>query len=109
MNVKDLPIGATDWSQVSASVHPGKSGTATARAPLGEIQLHLVEYSTGYVADHGCSKGHIVFVISGSLVIEHQDGRRYALTPGMSYHIADDDGPPHRALSDRGATIFIVD
>jgi len=27
----------------------------------------------------------------------------------MSYHVADDDGPPHRALSESGATVFVVD
>jgi hypothetical protein len=48
-------------------------------------------------------------LIAGDLTIEHQDGRRYALTSGMSYHVADDDGPPHRALSENGATVFVVD
>jgi hypothetical protein len=48
-------------------------------------------------------------LIAGDLTIEHQDGQRYALTSGMSYHVADDDGPPHRALSENGATVFVVD
>jgi hypothetical protein len=106
----NLPVGITDWSQLPASIHPGLSGTTTVRThQIGEIQLRRVEYSPGYLADHWCSKGHIVLLIAGDLTIEHQDGRRYALTSGMSYHVADDDGPPHRALSENGATVFVVD
>jgi hypothetical protein len=110
MKLENLPLGITDWSRVPASVQPGESGTATARTrQLGDIQVRVVDYSGDYVADHWCRKGHIVFVVAGGLVIEHQDGRRYTLTPGMSYHVADDDGPPHRALSGEGATVFVVD
>lgn len=110
MRLENLPVGVTDWLQIPPSSHPGASGTATARTrQFGEIQLRRVDYSAGYVADHWCSKGHLVFVVAGDLTIEHRDGRRYALTSGMSYHVADDDGPPHRALSESGATVFIVD
>ena len=110
MNLDNLPVGITDWSELPASVHPGESGTATVRMrQLGDIQLRLVVYSTNYIADHWCHKGHIVFVVAGQLVIEHQHGLTYTLRRGASYHVADDDGPPHRVLSENGATIFIVD
>jgi hypothetical protein len=110
MNLNNLPVGITDWSEVTASVHPGESGTATMRRrQFGHLQLRLVVYSSDYVADHWCHKGHIVFVVAGQMVIEHQHGHSYKLTPGTTYHVADDDGPPHRALSEKGATIFIVD
>jgi hypothetical protein len=109
MRLENPSPGVIDWSQVPTSVSRGKSGEATARTrQCGEIQLRMVDYSSDYVADHWCSKGHVVFVISGELVIEHQDGCRYNLKRGMSYQVAD-DGPPHRVLSDAGATIFIVD
>ena len=71
--------------------------------------MRLVVYSQDFVADHWCHKGHIVFVISGQLVIEHQDAARYTLAPGTSYHVADNDGSPHKVLSKDGATVFIVD
>jgi hypothetical protein len=109
MRLENLPLGVIDWSRIPPSSHPGASGTAAVRArQFGEIQLRRVDYSPGYLADHWCSKGHLVFVIAGDLTIEHQDGRRYALTSGMSYHVAD-DGPPHRALSENGATVFAID
>jgi hypothetical protein len=110
MNLVNLPAGITDWSGVPASVHPGASGTATMRTRrFGDIQLRLVVYGANYVADHWCHKGHIVFVVAGKLSIEHQMGLTYTLTTGTSYHVADDEGPPHRVLSENGATIFIVD
>ena len=110
MNLDNTPVGITDWSKVPASVHPGEKGNATMRVrQVGDIQLRLVDYSPQYVADHWCHKGHIVFVVAGRLVIEHQHGFKYDLTPGKSYHVADGDGPPHRVLSEDGATIFIVD
>jgi hypothetical protein len=110
MKLEDFPVGFTDWSQISASVHPGASGTATIRShQLGDIQTRLVVYSPHYVADHWCHKGHIVFVVAGQLLIEQQNDVTYTLMPGMSYHVADDHGPAHRVLSEMGATIFIVD
>ncbi len=110
MKLEEFPIGAIDWRQIQPVVLPGSSGAATARTcRLGTVQLRLVDYSAGYVADHWCFKGHIVFVVAGNLVIEQQDGCRYSLTPGMCFHVADNDSPPHRALSEGGARVFIVD
>ena len=110
MKLADLPSSMTDWSTVPSSEHPGESGSATMRSrQFGEIQLRMVEYSASYVADHWCHKGHLTFVVSGQLVIEHDDGRSLIIPAGTSYHVADDDGRPHRARSERGATVFIVD
>lgn len=110
MKLSGLPTGAINWPQIPVSVHPGASGSATMRScQLGDIQLRLVVFSPDYVADHWCHKGHIVFVVSGQLEIEHQEGRIYSLVPSTSYHVADDEGPPHRVVSKNGATVFIVD
>ena len=64
--------------------------------------------SPGYVADHWCSKGHIIFCVDGELVTDLKDGRSFTLKPGMSYQVADDDGQ-HRSHTDKGARLFIVD
>jgi hypothetical protein len=110
MRLENILLGMTDWSQVAPSAHPGASGTATARTcQLGEIQLRCVDYSPGYLADHWCSKGHLVFVVVGDLTIEHENGQPYSLGPNMSYHVSDDSVSPHRVLSMNGATIFVVD
>ena len=39
---------------------------------------------------------------------ELEDGRRYVLTPGLSYQVAD-GAEPHRSRTALGATLFIVD
>jgi hypothetical protein len=68
----------------------------------------MVEYSAGYRADHWCEKGHIVLCMAGELETVLRDGRRFRLTPGMSYQVAD-RAEPHRSSTESGATLFIVD
>lgn len=110
MKFTDLPSSITDWSAQPASEHPGESGTATVRSrQFGEIQLRLVDYSASYVGDHWCHKGHLTFVVSGQMAIEHADGSMLAVHAGTSYHVADDINPPHRVRSEGGARVFVVD
>jgi hypothetical protein len=110
MKLENLPTGITDWSQVAVTVAPGASGTATVRTQeFGSLRLRLVDYGAGYIADHWCAKGHIIFVVAGRLMIEHEDGARHQLSAGMTYHVSDDAGSPHRVMSDGGAIIFVVD
>jgi hypothetical protein len=68
----------------------------------------MVEYTPGYLADHWCSKGHVLLCLSGELHTELADGRRFVLKPGMSYQVAD-NAEAHRSSTDVGATLFIVD
>jgi hypothetical protein len=110
MRLRNVPLGTTDWSAIPPTVHRGVTGTATVRArQLGDIQLRVVDYGAGYMADHWCPKGHILYVLSGALVLEHDDGSQYSLAPGMSWHVGDDEGPPHRVTCESGARVFIVD
>jgi quercetin dioxygenase-like cupin family protein len=111
MKLTNMPEGVADWSRMPATTVPGASGTANARArQVGDVQLRVVEYSPGYLADHWCSKGHVMYVIAGELTIEHQtDQPAYELATGMSWHVADDQVPAHRVRSKKGATVFILD
>jgi hypothetical protein len=110
MKLTDLPTGVTDWSTLDESSLPGATGKVTIRGrQVGDLKLRLVSYSAGYTADHWCHKGHIVFLIAGSATIEHEDGRRYELSAGMAYHVADDERAPHRLSSRDGASVFILD
>ena len=110
MKLDNLPTGVTDWSLVPPSEQEHQEGRATVRLlQLGDIQLRLVDFSPGFHTDRWCPKGHIIFVLSGELIIEHQDGRQFRVLGGMIYHVADDAGTPHRAFSDDGAKFFIVD
>lgn len=109
MQISAIPFGTTDWSQIEATEHPGETGLAYWRtAAFGDIRVRMVEYTPGYLADHWCSKGHILLCLEGELETELADGRRFTLRPGMSYQVAD-HAEPHRSSTAVGAKLFIVD
>jgi len=109
MKITDTPFGLTDWSAVDTTVHAGARGSATWRTrQFGDVRVRLVDYGPGYVADHWCDKGHILLCLEGRLETELADGRRFVLTPGVSYQVAD-GAEPHRSSTETGARLFIVD
>jgi hypothetical protein len=109
MNIEGVPFGVTDWNALPATTHPGSTGFALWRTlQLGDIRVRLVTYSPGYVADHWCERGHILFVVEGTLVTELREGATHTLTAGMSYQVSS-GLPPHRSSSPTGARAFIVD
>lgn len=109
MQLSDIPFGTTDWSRIERSEHAGVSGVAYWRTQqFGNVRVRMVEYTPGYVADHWCSKGHILLCLDGELHTELEDGRTFTLTPGMSYQVAD-HAEPHRSRTPTGARLFIVD
>jgi hypothetical protein len=109
MKIAGIPFATTDWSTIGPTEHKGESGTAYWRTcQFGPIRVRMVEYTPGYLADHWCSKGHILLCLEGELHTELQDGRRFILKPGMSYQVADET-EPHRSFTSVGARLFIVD
>jgi quercetin dioxygenase-like cupin family protein len=109
MKIEQVPFGVTDWAAVPRTEHAGATGVAYWRTvEQGNIRVRVVEYSAGYLADHWCSRGHVLYVLSGELVTELQDGRSVTLLPGQSYQVADGE-TPHRSRTAGGATLFIVD
>ena len=108
-----LPVSAfqvVDWENIPVTEHFGESGRALWRTTaMGEVRVPHVEYSAGYVADHWCDRGHILFVLEGELVTELKDGRRFRLTRGMSYQVSDFGDAAHRSATDTGAKLIIVD
>lgn len=109
MQMSDIPFGTTDWSGVERTEHRGETGCAYWRTQVfGGIRVRMVDYTPGYLADHWCVKGHILFCLEGELHTELEDGRTFVLTPGMSYQVAD-NAEPHRSSTATGATLFIVD
>jgi quercetin dioxygenase-like cupin family protein len=109
MKISDFPFSTTDWSRVEPVLHPGETGQALSRdRQFNDIRVRLVEYSPNYLADHWCSKGHIVLVLEGELITELEDGRVITLKTGQSLQMAD-QGEAHRTRSVNGAKLFIVD
>ena len=110
MKIPALPFTVTDWSNVEPSVHPGETGQALWRTlDIGELRVRMVEYSPGYLADHWCDRGHVLFVVTGELDTELRDGRKFTLKPGMSYQVSNFGDAAHRSSTAVGATLFIVD
>lgn len=110
MKMADIAFGTTDWSAVPATEHRGETGMATWHTRnFGEIRVRMVEYSPGYLADHWCRKGHILLVLDGVLETELEDGRRFQLTAGQSYQVADGAEPHRSRTGPAGARLFIVD
>ncbi len=109
MQMSEIPFGTTDWSCVEVTAHPGETGVAHWRTQyFGGVRVRMVEYSPGYLADHWCTKGHILLCLDGELQTDLEDGRRFTLTAGMSYQVAD-HAEPHRSRTSTGAKLFIVD
>ncbi len=113
MKISDIPFVTTDWEGVSPTRHAGEQGEAVWRTQHfgpddNKIRVRMVEYSPGYVSDHWCQKGHVLFCLSGDLETTLADGRRYNLKAGQSYQVAD-GAEPHRSRSITGARLFIVD
>lgn len=110
MKIPELPFTLTNWDEVDPVVYPGETGEAIWRTlNIGDIRVRVVEYSPGYLADHWCDRGHILYVLEGELTSELKDGRSVVMTPGMSYQVSDFGDSPHRSRTKVGAKLFIVD
>ena len=71
MEMQGIPFGVTEWSIEQPTEHPGTTGMAYWRTrQFDAIRVRMVEYTPGYLADHWCVKGHILFVVAGELVTE---------------------------------------
>ena len=109
MEMKNIPFGLTNWVEIAPTEHKGETGMALWRTQqFDTIRVRMVEYSAGYLADHWCEKGHILLCVEGELHTELADGRKFILTPGISYQVAD-HAESHRSYTKDGAKLFIVD
>jgi hypothetical protein len=109
MKIENVPYVVSDWSAVAPTEHPGTTGMALWRTvEIGNLRVRTVELSPGYLADHWCARGHVVFVLEGEVVSELSDGTSSVLKPGMGYLVSDDTAP-HRSSTVNGAKMFIVD
>jgi hypothetical protein len=110
MILPESAFRTVDWADVQPTAYYGEAGAALWRtAHMGDVRIRLVEYTPGYIADHWCERGHIVFVVEGELTTELRDGRAFHMTAGTSYHVSDLGDSAHRSISPKGAKIFIVD
>ena len=72
------------------------------------LRIRVVDYSAGYLADHWCTIGHIVYCLEGELINELENGTENILKPGMSY-VVSDEMSSHRSRTTAGAKLLIID
>ena len=98
-----------DWNTLSTTISKGQSGNAESKTlSFDGLRVRIVTYSKGYLADHWCSKGHIVHCLEGEFTSEQPDGTSFLLKEGMTY-IVSDDVSTHRSTTREGVKLLIID
>ncbi len=109
MDFEHIPFQTINWESIPKTEHPGTTGTAFWQTlQFKGLRVRVVEYSKGYLADHWCQKGHIVYCLEGGFTTELQNGESFYLTKGMSY-IVSDELSSHRSITKDGVKLLIVD
>lgn len=105
----NITFQSINWELLPFTEHEGESGFATWRTlQFNGLRIRMVEYSPGYLADHWCSKGHIVHCIEGSFESQLETGESFTLSSGMSY-VVSDNLSSHRSFSKEGVKLLIID
>lgn len=107
--MSQIPFQLINWNEVPVTTHSGDSGIAlwkTIQYP--GLRVRIIEYSIGYLADHWCSKDHIVHCLKGEFVSELRGGTEFRLSEGMSY-VVSDELSSHRSKTENGVTLLIID
>ena len=98
-----------NWNEVQISKHSGETGSAYQRtAELGNVRLRIVEYSSGFKADHWCCRGHVIYVLAGEIIFELKDRIRVILIKGMSWCSHDNNENAHIIFTENGACYLLL-
>ncbi len=109
MKIQNVPFFTVEWDTITSIEYKGETGMSWCKTiEQGNIRVRMIEYGAGYKADHWCSRGHVVLVLKGELTVELENGKFFHLLSGMSFQVAD-TVDAHRAYTDNGALVFIVD
>lgn len=104
-----IPFQTVNWDNIAITEHKGDTGIAYWQTiEFTGLRIRIVTYSPGYMADHWCTKGHIVHCLRGAFTSELENGESFILTTGMSY-IVSDEMSNHRSISTEGVKLLIID
>jgi hypothetical protein len=105
----NYPFQVIDWTVIPRTEHKGEFGTAFWQTlQLEGLRIRIVEYSSGYLADHWCKKGHIVHCLQGKFTSEMENGDKFHLAEGMTY-VVSDDLSSHRSVTENAVKLLIID
>jgi quercetin dioxygenase-like cupin family protein len=109
MNMTGIPFQMIDWAEVPRVEHKGETGTGFWRTKQFEgLRIRIVEYGPGYLADHWCRLGHVVYCLEGEFETEMENGEIFLLKQGMSY-VVSNELSSHRSISANGVKLLIID
>jgi len=107
--MKKISFQLIDWNGISKTISQGAAGKSISQMiEYPGLKIRIVEYSAGYLADHWCQKGHIVYCLEGEVTNEQENGDQFILKQGMGY-IVTDDMSSHRSRTEKKAKLLIVD
>jgi quercetin dioxygenase-like cupin family protein len=107
--MKPIPFTTINWDEIPRTEYKGFTGTSFWKTVQYQgLRIRIVEYSEGYLADHWCQLGHIVYCLEGKFESELDNGDRFLLEPGMSY-VVSDKMSSHRSVSEKGVKLLIID
>ena len=110
MRLPEMPFTSVDWSNLDAMEYPGITSTSYWRTFESDgLRVRLVDYEPGFVADHWCDRGHVVYVLSGELGVRLRDGRNMILKKGNGFCVSDKGDEAHQVYTESGCQAFIVD
>ena len=109
MEITDIPFEVIDLENIEPEEHNGITGKAFWKTiKRGNVRIRIVEYTKVYLADHWCRKGHAVYVLEGAFESELENGKKYKLSKGMCYLVAD-NVDAHKSYTENGVKLLIVD
>jgi hypothetical protein len=107
--MSNIPFQTINWELIEKTEHKGETGVAFWQTiQFDGLRIRLVEYSSGYLADHWCQKGHIVHCLEGEFISELKTGEKIKLTKGETYTVSDELSS-HRSISEKGVKLLIID
>ena len=78
--MSNIPFQTINWELIEKIEHKGETGVAFWQTiQFDGLRIRLVEYSSGYLADHWCQKGHIVHCLDGNFYSELSSGEKIKL------------------------------
>ena len=105
----NIAFQTINWDAIEKTIHPGQTGTAFWQTVQWEgLRIRVVEYTAGYMADHWCKKGHIVYCIEGEFISELENAEAFTLSKGMTY-VVSDELSSHRSTTKHGVKLLIID
>ena len=105
----NIPFQTIDWTTIEKVEYKGETGLAYWQTVQFEgLRIRLVEYSSGYLADHWCQKGHVVHCLEGEFISELSTGEKIKLNEGETY-IVSDELSSHRSVTAGGVKLLIID